>query len=131
MIAGRLTHDYAAQARTASGTNILLGLWLTASPWVFDYSGRSAVVGSVIVGALIALLAALRLASLHNSMALSGINLLLALWTIAAPWACSYADNVGGTGNSVIVGVVVAVLAVWSACATVADERHPPRAAAH
>ncbi|HEY3849728.1 MAG TPA: SPW repeat protein, partial [Steroidobacteraceae bacterium] len=66
-----LPHDYAAQARTASGTNILLGLWLAASPWVFDYSGRSAVVGSVIVGAVIALLAAIRLASLHNSMGLS------------------------------------------------------------
>jgi ascorbate-specific PTS system EIIC-type component UlaA len=131
MIAGRLARDYAAQARTASGINILLGLWLTASPWVFDYSGRSAVLGSVIVGALIALLAAIRLASLHNSMGLSGINLMLALWTIAAPWVCEYADNVGGTRNNVIAGVVIAVLAVWSASATVADERHPPRAAAH
>ncbi len=131
MIAGRLTHDYAAQARTASGTNILLGVWLAASPWVFDYSGRSAVVGSVIVGFVIALLAAVRLASLHNSMGLSGINLTLALWTIAAPWVCEYADNVGGTANNVIVGVLIAVLAVWSASATVADERHPPRAAAH
>lgn len=126
-----LPHDYAAQARAASGTNILLGLWLAASPWVFDYSGRSAVVGSVIVGALIALLAAIRLASLHNSMGLSGINLVLAVWTMVAPWVCGYADNVGGTANNVIVGVLIAVLAVWSAGATVADERHPPRAAAH
>ncbi|HEY3852275.1 MAG TPA: SPW repeat protein, partial [Steroidobacteraceae bacterium] len=104
---------------------------LAASPWVFDYSGRSAVVGSVIVGAVIALLAAIRLASLHNSMGLSGINLVLALWTMAAPWVCGYAGNAGGTANNVIVGAVIAVLAVWSASATVADERHPPRAAAH
>ena len=110
-----LSHDYAAQARTASGTNVLLGLWLAASPWVFDYSGRSAVVGSVIVGAVIALLAAIRLASLQNSMGLSGINLFLALWTIGAPWACGYADNIGGTTNNVISGAVISVLAVWSA----------------
>jgi SPW repeat len=46
-----LTRDYAAQARTASGINILMGLWLLASPWVFDYSARPAVVSSVCAGA--------------------------------------------------------------------------------
>ncbi len=50
------THDYAAQARTASGINILLGIWLIVSPWVFNYSGRGPVLNSVYGGALIALL---------------------------------------------------------------------------
>ena len=72
-----LARDYAAQARTASGINILLGIWLIVSPWVFDYSGSPAVLSSVVVGAVIALLAAIRLASLHNSTGLSGVNLLL------------------------------------------------------
>lgn len=121
-----LTRDYAAQARTASGINILLGIWLIASPWVFDYSARPAVVSSVCAGALIALLAAMRIATLHDSTGLSGINLLLALWTIASPWACGYAANIAATTHSVILGMMIAALAVWSASATVAAEKHPP-----
>ena len=45
----------------------MLGLWLIVSPWVFDYGGKSAALTSITVGTLIALLAAIRLASLHNS----------------------------------------------------------------
>jgi hypothetical protein len=122
----RLKRNYSAQARTASGTNILLGIWLIMSPWVFEYNGRAAVLSSVFVGALVALFAAFRLASLHNSTGLSGINLFLALWTIGSPWACGYIENLGGKWNSVVVGVVIAGLAIWSASATMAEGRHPP-----
>lgn len=120
-----LTRDYAAQARTASGINILLGLWLIASLWMFDYSARAAVVSSVCAGALIALLAAMRIATLHDSKGLSGINLLLALWAIVSPWACGYAANVAATTDNVILGIVIVALAIWSASATVASEKHP------
>jgi hypothetical protein len=119
------TRDYAAQARIASGVNILLGIWLLMSPWMFDYSDRTPVLNSLFVGALIALFAAIRLASLQNSIGLSAINLLLALWTLASPWVCGYAANVGAMRNNVILGIVIAALAIWSLCATVAEERHP------
>jgi SPW repeat len=124
----RFARDYTVQARTASGVNILLGVWLIVSPWVFDYSGRSAALSSVTVGALIALLAAIRLASLHNSAGLSGINLLLAFWTAAAPWIYEYAVNTGALWNNIVVGILISVLAVWSALATDADRRRRPRA---
>jgi hypothetical protein len=124
----RFARDYTVQARTASGVNILLGVWLIVSPWAFDYSGRSAALSSVTVGALIALLAAIRLASLHNSAGLSGINLLLAFWTAAAPWIYEYAVNTGALWNNIVVGILISVLAVWSALATDADRRRRPRA---
>jgi hypothetical protein len=40
-----LTRSHAARARIASGMNILLGLWLLVSPWVFRYqaTGEAAV----------------------------------------------------------------------------------------
>jgi hypothetical protein len=97
---------------------------------VFDYSARATVVNSVIVGALIALFAAMRLASLHDSTGLSGVNLALALWTSASPWVCDYDTNAGAIANSVTLGIVIAGLATWSVCATVADEKHPSRSAA-
>jgi hypothetical protein len=125
----RITRDYTVQARTASGINILLGLWLVVSPWVFQYDGRAAALSSVTVGALIALLAAIRVASLHNSAGLSGINLLLAFGTAAAPWVYGYAINTGALWNNVSVGALVAVLSVLSAIATDADRRRRPRPA--
>lgn len=119
----RSTHDYVAQASIASGVNILLGIWLIDSPWVFDFSGTAAVLSSVFVGVLLALLAAIRLASLHNSAGVSALNLLLALWTIASPWTLGYDANAGALANSVMAGGLVAALAVWSASATVASQR--------
>jgi hypothetical protein len=127
----RLARDYAAQARTASGVNIVLGIWLIVSPWLFEYSGKSAVLSSVTVGVLIALLAAIRVASLRESAGLSGINLLLAFWTVVSPWSYEYAANEGALLNNIIVGIFIAALAIWSAIATDAEHRHRPDASAH
>ena len=93
------TRDYSAQARTASGINILLGLWLMVSPWVFDYSGTTGVVSSVLVGGAIAFLAASRLADLRASKDLSAVNLVLSLWTIASRWMTGYASNLGAAAH--------------------------------
>ena len=125
------TRDYAAQARAASAINILLGIWLIASPWIFDYGGRPAVLSSVMAGALIAIIAASRLASLRSTAGLSGVNLLLAVWTIASPWLCGYTANIEAVWNNVALGIVVAALAMWSSGATIAAEKHPRGAAAH
>jgi SPW repeat len=121
-----LRHDYAAQARTASGINILLGLWLIFSPWVFDYSGRAPVLNSVYVGALIAMLAAFRLAALRRSAGLSAINVILALWISASPWVFGYSANVGAVGDNLLLGIAIATLASWSGGATFFGQSHPP-----
>jgi hypothetical protein len=125
------TGNYCALARIASCINVLLGIWLIASPWVFDYGGRPAVVSTVMVGALIAIIAASRLASMRSTAGLSGVNLLLAVWTIASPWLYGYAANVGAAWDNVILGIVVALLAIWSSGATVAAEKRPPGAPVH
>jgi len=125
------TRDHAAQARTASTINMLLGIWLIASPWIFDYGGRPAVLSSVMAGALIAIIAANRLASLRSTAGLSGVNVLLGVWTVASPWLCEYTANIGALLDNVILGVAVAALAMVSGSATVAAEKHPPGASVH
>jgi hypothetical protein len=118
-----LIRNDSVQARTASGVNVLLGFWLIASPWVFDYSGRSAVLNSVFVGALIATLAGLRRASLQRSAAVCGINVLLGFWTIVSPWGTGYVANKPALANDLMVGVFVMALGIWSARATEAKPR--------
>lgn len=115
----------AVRARIAGGINILLGLWLMASPWVFDYSGRSAVLNGVSVGALIAVLAGLRLTSfLRYSASVGGICLLLGFWTVVSPWTSGYVENKPALANDIMVGVLVIALAIWSGRDT--EAKQPP-----
>jgi hypothetical protein len=41
----------------------------------------------------------------------SGLNLLAGLWLILSPWVSGYADNGGAVTNSIMVGIVIAILA--------------------
>jgi hypothetical protein len=111
------------QARVASGVNIVLGVWLIASPWVFGYSGRSPVLNSAFVGALIAMFAVIRLAASHDSAGVSGMSLLLGFWTIVSPWASGYAANKAAVANNIMVGVFVMAFAIWSARAAVSEAK--------
>jgi hypothetical protein len=126
-----LKRDYAAQARIASGINILLGVWLIDSPWIFDYSGSAAVLNSVFVGVLIAILAASRLASLRDTESLSVVNLILALWIIASPWVYGYSTNAAAVRDNLLLGLAIATLASWSGSATFFGLEHPPGAPRH
>jgi uncharacterized membrane protein YczE len=128
-----LTRNYIAQARTASGVNVLLGTWLLVSPWLFGYSavGLPAILNSVIVGTLIALLAASRQVSPPTSTNRSWVILVLALWTIASPWIYGYEANLGGLRDNVVLGIGMAALAILSWGASTAEQKHVSSARAH
>ncbi len=111
--------SYASQAKAASGVNLVLGAWLVASPWIFDYSTLSAATwNSVMVGALIAVIGITRVVSLVGT-APARVNAILGLWTLASPWMFAFAGVEPAMWNSLVVGIVVALLALRSASATV------------
>jgi len=115
--------NYAAQAKTASGINLLLGIWLVASAWIFLYDGSSAGAwNSVAVGALVFVIGLTRVLSLVGPL-LARVNVILGLWTIASPWVFGYEAAAPAMWNSVVVGIVVTLLALWSANATVWRDR--------
>lgn len=124
----RVRADHAGQVRTASGINTVLGLWLIASPWVYGYAGVNvgSVWNSVIVGVVIAIFGALRYRSPHQGTTMSWINLVLGVWTAISPWIYGYVENGGRLWNSLIVGIVIAVLAIWSGSATASERRQVP-----
>jgi hypothetical protein len=112
------SESYTSQAKAASGINVVLGGWLVASPWVFGYVGTSAAWNSVVIGALILIIGATRVVSLAGPF-LARVNLVFGLWTIASPWIFGYAAGEPAMWNSIIVGTVVALMAIWSARAIV------------
>jgi hypothetical protein len=107
------------QVKVASGLNFLVGIWLIISPWVYGSIYR---VGSawnnIIVGIIIAIFAAIRFFSPRSAVGLSWINALLGIWMIISPWIYGYANNSARLWNSVIFGIIVLILALWSASAT-------------
>jgi hypothetical protein len=95
--------------------NLLLGLWLIASPWIYGVFGGGvpAAWNSIVVGILIALVAAARLGSDRASgEPLSWINVVLGAWMIASPFIYGYAQAGPFTANSIVVGVIVLFLAL-------------------
>jgi hypothetical protein len=118
-----LFRDHAMQARTASGVNTLLGLWLIFSPVVFPFAaGNSASAwNSEIVGALITVLGAARAFAPRQHPGLSWINLALGAWTAMSPWIFGYLLG-AQMWNSLFVGLVIIALAVCSGSATEAEQ---------
>jgi len=119
--------------KTASGLNVLAGIWLFFSPWIFNYAvNYGALWSSVIVGVIVVALAAMRAFNPENAPAMSWFNFLLGLWVIASPWIFGYALNTSAMWDKVITGAIVSCLAAISASAgTPATPTSHPISARH
>ncbi|ULT55040.1 SPW repeat protein [Neobacillus drentensis] len=42
---------------------------------------------------------------------------LIGVWLIISPWVYSFTSNAGAMWNSVILGIIVLILAIWSGAA--------------
>jgi hypothetical protein len=118
---------YRRQVQTASGLDVLAGVWLLISPFVLAFYSQAATTNNVILGIVIAAIAAIRFFGAFDAAWLSWINAVLGLWVLLSPWILGFSQFNVPTGNNIILGVIVIVLASWSALATNADhaERSP------
>ncbi|HBY99293.1 MAG TPA: hypothetical protein DEP84_36035 [Chloroflexi bacterium] len=113
------TETGVGQVKIASGLNILFGLWLIIAPFLLSYSAmRAAMWDDIIIGAVILVLAWVRVANPARYTWLSWSNVVLGLWLIAAPFVLGSASVTAALWNDIIVGVIVASLAIWSAFST-------------
>ncbi len=102
-------------ATLASAINVLAGIWLFVSPWVYGSAGNGNSWNSWIVGALIAVFAFIQWNNPLGLRFLSWLNCLLGIYTFFSPWIYNYTGNTGRFVNSLCVGVVVFVLAITAA----------------
>src|SRR5690242_16273590 len=101
--------------------NILLGIWFFVSPWVFGAYTHPNAWNAWIVGALIVIVAAVRL---RGFPVMSWINMALGIWVFVSPWVYGYTGNNGRLINSLCVGVLVFLAAIGGKVAAT----HAPRA---
>jgi uncharacterized membrane protein HdeD (DUF308 family) len=109
----------ATSTKTASVLNVIAGLWLLISPFVLGFSAmQTATWDTAVVGVIVLVLAWTRAANPARYVGLSVINLLLGVWLIVSPFVLAYSTSRPATWNDVVFGIVVAILAIWSAVAT-------------
>lgn len=122
-IGTRTAQEVRSQVYTASGLNIVAGLWLVIAPYVLDYAGiDQARTNDLIVGLIVAVLASIRVGTPLRLEGLSWVNFVLGGWLILAPFVLGYASG-RPLWNDVILGIIVLALAAWSAMAT-SSARH-------
>lgn len=115
-----LPHPKRQAVMTASGINLLLGIWLIIAPFVLAYTEVDARWNDVIVGILIVLMAGSRLMQMSVT-APSWVNVILGLWLLIAPFVMAYQSN-DAFWNNILVGIAVIAFGLWSA-STVETER--------
>lgn len=128
------------EAKRPNWINLIAGVWLLISPWVLGFGAMHlASANFVVVGVLIALLSALVLWHPQDGWA-SWATLFLGIWLIFSPYIYGFNDLLTPTTNSIVLGVIVAAVALWASFAnrTAAsgpifrgaepeDEERPPR----
>ncbi len=115
------------QVMTASGLDVLAGIWILISPFVLGvHNLQQFTTNNVIVGIVIGVLAAIRFFGAYQASYLSWINAILGLWLLLTPWILRFSHYSTPTTNNVIFGIVVIVLACWSALATDTGSRPMP-----
>ncbi|HEY7118274.1 MAG TPA: SPW repeat protein [Tepidisphaeraceae bacterium] len=115
------------QTETASGLDVLAGVWLLISPFVlaFGSSHTAATANNVVLGIVIGLLALYRFFSPDKGVGVSWINVLLGIWVLISPWVVRFSAFQTATVNNVITGIIVILLAGWSALATGSSAQGP------
>ena len=97
--------------------NLILGLWLVISPWALAYMMETVPMwNAIIVGIVIAVAAIAALVAFHKWE--EWVNVALAVWLIVSPFALDYASHATVLWNQLIVGVLVGILALWTALTT-------------
>lgn len=101
--------------------NAMLGLWLVVSPWVLDYTGtRLMTVGMPNVAVWTALVfgvAAVVLSFMdiyaHKVWEMA-LDVVVGLGLMLAPWVLGFAAQTVPATNDMLVGLVLAAVAIWS-----------------
>ncbi|HEU4976198.1 MAG TPA: SPW repeat protein [Baekduia sp.] len=108
--------DWRDDVVTASGLNVIAGVWLIIAPFVLGYSNGDPYWNDIVFGAIVAVLALVRVSGAYRASELSWINAAIGIWLIGSAF---WLDSTATAGwNDVILGAIVLILAALSAGAS-------------
>ena len=93
--------------------SVVVGLWLLISPWALQHQAEgNPTWNAVIVGVVVA---AIALYAMFEVMAWEEwANAALGVWLVISPWVLGFSALAAAMWNAVIIGVVIAALALWT-----------------
>jgi hypothetical protein len=93
--------------------NLVLGLWMLVSPWALQYQLENYPTwNAVVLGILIA--AAALWALFQVKAWEEWTNVVFGVWLIISPWVLRFDALMPAMANAVIIGAIVAGLALWA-----------------
>jgi SPW repeat-containing protein len=100
---------------------LILGIWLFFSPWILGFytvlPGPSWNFFLLGIAMVVFAAFALNLRTLWEEW----VNLALGIWMIISPWVLRYSANTTARNDAIVVGVIVALMAIWA----LAERRTP------
>ncbi len=112
MVPGEEVRIVTGSKRVIDWINLLLGIWLIASPWVLGtVASTTSTTVLVVIGIALVIFSAWALAQVENRVA-EWWNVFLGVLLFFLPWIFNYSGMVSNAVNSWIVGIVVAALAL-------------------
>ncbi len=104
-------------AQWKDAVNFILGIWLIVSPWALGFAtDRAPTWNAWVVGVVIAVAAIAALVAFNKWE--EWVEVALGAWLIVSPYLLGFSGLMHATVNQVVVGIIVAGLAIWSAMAT-------------
>lgn len=104
-------------AQWKDAINLVLGLWLIASPWAFGFvTDQAPTWNAWAVGVVIAVAALAALIAFNQWE--EWAEAVLGAWLIVSPYLLGFDAMMSATLNQAVVGIIVAGLAIWSAMVT-------------
>jgi len=110
-----------SNAKLCDVANLILGVFLLISPWIFKFEPGHLSQNAVITGIVIAVLAIAALAAF--AVWEEWLNLIVGIWAVISPWVLGFQNNQTATTVHVIVGALVAILAALEIWMTQAPTR--------
>jgi len=101
------------QLRWQDWATLVAGLWLLISPWVVGYAADSvALTNAVIFGIAIIVYSIIEL-SVPRAWE-EWLMVAAGVWLIISPWVLGFGAEARAVRDTVIVGIVVLLLALWA-----------------
>ncbi len=99
--------------RWQDAVNFLLGLWLFISPWVLGFSDEGVIAANAwVFGVIVAGLALSAILAYHRWE--EWLEAAIGVWVFISPWVLGAATNPRILWSSIVVGVLLVILALWS-----------------
>ncbi len=116
-----------SNARTASGINLLAGLWLILAPFVLGYAAvTNAEYNDVVLGIVVGILAIIGLAMTDETWS-RWVNIIAGIWLVIAPFVLGYAGTtMAAVWNDIVLGIIVVALAAWGVSNVPQQQHHRP-----